>query len=74
LEQVLSQHNNVFEDYKYISGNLKKQKDKLFTRGKWTEWQLNKDQQDSTTLDLLLKDKDQAFKHMLPKVWSIWSD
>ena len=68
LEQILTKHTNVFQDYEYIFGNLQKEKERLFTRGKWTEWQLRKEQQDSETLDLMLKNKEQAFFHMLPNV------
>ena len=68
MEQSVALTQNIFQDYSYIHGNLIKQKEKLFSRGKWTEWQLNKDQHDSATLDLLLKDKKRAFAYMLPQV------
>jgi len=68
MEQNISLNQNVFQDFTYINGNLIKQKEKLFSRGKWAEWQLNKSQHDSNKIDLMLKKKNVAFTHMLPQV------
>ena len=68
MENVLNNHSNVFHDYNYINNNHIKQKEKLFSRGKWTEWGLNEEQRETEVLDVLLKNKNLAFEVMLPEV------
>ena len=70
MEQITQNHSNLFQDYTYVKDNLVKQKEKLFARGKWSEWNLFQGETTPETsfIDSLLEDKELAFEHMLPDV------
>lgn len=68
MEQTLSHHLTVFQDYDYTHKNLLKQKEKLFARGKWTEWELPEEHRRPASVKKLEKNKEAALALMLPGV------
>lgn len=68
MEQVITSHTNMFQDYTYSKNSLLKQKEKLFARGKPHEWQMKDEVQDPELLNKLTESKNYAFDHMLYQV------
>lgn len=68
MEQVMMNHTKMFEDYTSCKNNLIKQKEKLFLRGKPSEWQMKQVSNEPDFFNKLMEDKKKAFGLMLDEV------
>lgn len=68
MEQVIMNHTKMFEDYTTYKKSLIKQKEKLFLRGKPSEWQMKVVSEEPDFFNKLMENKNKAFEFMLDEV------
>ena len=64
LDLINTQYSNIKNDYEKYGLDLLQKKEKLFNGNKYSQWELSED--DKKNLEYLKKNKDSAFKAMLP--------
>ena len=64
LLQIHTQYSNIKNDYEKYGLELLQKKEKLFNGTKYSQWELSED--DMKNIEYLKKNKDSAFKAMLP--------